>query len=565
MKRRIAMLLAAIMILSLVACGSDNNASGNAQGLAGSNMNAIQVVADENNITTKENYPFDEIRPSTANSDERYNYVSFAQSLSPTEWQPYNLQDSAKSLGKYLMYEYLLDRVSADVYEGRLAQNWYHEDDTHTIVELYENIYDSEGNHITASDVVFSYELNANSGYAYKFDYYQSAEAVDEYTVRFTWTEAFGTLDATYYHLANVAIVDEERYNNGNFAQKPVGTGPYVLTEFVTDSYCTFEVNENYWQSVELRSDMAKQNVQTIRIDFVTDSAMRMIMLENGTSVCNPYLSVSDINSFLVGGEYEGVFNLTTDFNTQSTTILPNLSEKSIMSDINMRLACWYAIDTAALVTALGANGNTACVVDASAAIGDYQDSWNDIESYQTEYSIEKSKEYQELAGYNGETIKILAGTFSTKKLTAQIIAEMLRQAGINTEIQVVEYVVQQATLDDPNNWDLYTYSQLDNDYCINRIRDTYSALGAYGYGDLNMQYNYDAELEDMIAECASPAGYNVEKTEEILRYVLDNAYGYATSFQTSYIAWSKEVARIVCPYGYSTTPLLNCCDYYLD
>lgn len=568
MKRIVALLLAATMVLALSACGSGGGSvqtPTDVADFAEQNMQQIEQIAAENNITTLENYPFDETRKSTANSDERYSSVSFAQSFSPTEWQPYNLQDAAKSIGKYLIYETLLDRVGADEYVSRLAKDWYHEDDTHTIVEIYDNIYDSEGNHITASDVVFSYKLNVDSGYAYNFEYYSDVEQIDEYKVRFTWTEPFGTLDATYYLLAYVAIVSEKAYGEHDFSKAPIGTGPYKLTEFVTDSYTLFEINENYWQKEELRSVYAKQNVEEIRLDVVTDASMRMIMLQNGASICNPYLSVSDIDSLLVGGEYEGQFNLTTAYNTQSTTLLPNMNEGSIMSDINMRLACWYAIDSAALVAALGANANTACVVDAAASIGDYQDSWNDIKSYQTEYSIEKSKEYQEKAGYKGETIKILAGTFATKKMTAQIIAEMLRQAGINTEIQVVEYVVQQQTLDNPSNWDIYTDSQLDNDYTINRLRNVYSVNVAGAYGDKNKSYIYDETLENMLTKYSSPQGYSVEGTQEVLQYVIDNAYGYGTSYITSYVAWNKDVATTACPYGNMTTPLLNCCDYYLD
>lgn len=569
MKRFTALFLTAAMLFALCACGSGGASSGqnsaSMKDFAQQNMDQIEQVARENNITSLEDYPFDATRRSTANTDERYPSVSFAQSFSPTEWQPYNLQDAAKTFGKYMIYEFLLDRVGADEYENRLAKDWYHEDGTHTVVEIYDNIYDSDGNHITASDVVFSYRLNVNSGYAQNFEYYSDVEQIDTYKVRFTWTEPFGTLNATYYLLANVAIVSEKAYSEHDFAKDPVGTGPYKLTKFVTDSYCIFEVNENYWQEEALRSKYAKQNVQTIHVDFVTDSSMRMIMLQNGTSICNPYLSVSDIESLLVGGEYEGQFNLTTSYNTQSTTLIPNMSEGSIMSDINMRLACWYAIDSAALVAALGANANSACVVDAAASIGDYQDSWNDIESYQTQYSIEKSKEYQEKAGYNGETIKILAGTFTTKKMTAQVIAEMLRQAGINTEIQVVEYVVQQQTLDDPNNWDIYTDSQLDNDYTINRLRNVYSVSVAGAYGDKNKSYIYDKTFEDMISKCAAPGGYSVEATEDVLHYIIDNAYGYGTSYITSYVAWNKDIATTACPYGNTTTPLLNCCDYYLD
>lgn len=565
MKRWLILPLVFIMVLSMCACAGGGQGSGMSVEDMQNNLDEIQRVADENGITTVDGYPFDASRASTANTDERYPYVEFAQSMSPKEWQPYNLADSAKSYGKWMVYEFLFDRVSADEYEGRIAKSYVQEDDTHYLIEIYDYVKDSAGNAITASDVAFSYELNAKSGYAEKFEIYESAEAVDTYTVRITLNAPISTLDGFYYLFANVAIVSEAAYDENIFSKSPIGTGPYVLTEFITDSYCEFEARDDYWQTGELRSDLAKANAQTIRIDFVTDSSMRMIMLENGSSVCNPYLAATDIDAFLTGGEYEGQFNLTTFYNTQSTTLLANCSEDSIMSDINMRLACWYAIDTPSLVTALGANANSGCIVDASTAIGDYQDSWNDIESYQTEYSIEKSKEYQALAGYNGETIKILAGTFTTKKNTAQIVSEMLRQAGINTEITVVEYVVEEQTLHDSTGWDLYTTSQLDNDYTITRIYNCYSTEATWAENGVSKSFIDDPVLQEMINSCCSVDNYDVEKTGEILQYIIDNAYGYATTFQTSYVAWSKVVAKATSYYGRPEYPLLNACDYYLD
>ena len=39
-----------------------------------------------------------------------------------------------------------------------------------------------------------------------------------------------------------------------------IGTGPYVLTDFVTDEYAVFEANENYWGSSVHQKDYGKSN-----------------------------------------------------------------------------------------------------------------------------------------------------------------------------------------------------------------------------------------------------------------------------------------------------------------
>lgn len=288
-------------------------------------------------------------------------------------------------------------------------------------------------------------------------------------------------------------------------------------------------------------------------------------MLENGTSICNPYLTATDVDSFLKGGEFEGQFNLTTISSSQSVTLLANCSEESIMSDPNMRLACWYAIDTAALVTALGDNAYTPCIVEAAPCIGDYQEAWNNITSYQTEYSIEKSKEYQEKAGYKGETIKILSGTFPLKKNIVQIVSEMFRQAGINSEIEIVEFVVQDEKVHNASAWDIYTDSQMDNDYTIKRLYNIYGTSAPQAENGVSKSFIDDDKLQELLNSCNTLDNYDPVKTGDVIQYIIDQAYGYATAYQTSYTAWNKSIAKIVCPYGQDTTPRFNCCDYYLD
>ena len=53
-----------------------------------------------------------------------------------------------------------------------------------------------------------------------------------------------------------------------------IGTGPYVLTDFVTDEYAVFERNENYWGE--------KPAIQKITVKVIPDNQTRIMALENG-------------------------------------------------------------------------------------------------------------------------------------------------------------------------------------------------------------------------------------------------------------------------------------------
>ena len=53
-----------------------------------------------------------------------------------------------------------------------------------------------------------------------------------------------------------------------------IGTGPYVLTDFVTDEYAVFERNENYWGE--------KPAIQKITVKVIPDNQTRIMALESG-------------------------------------------------------------------------------------------------------------------------------------------------------------------------------------------------------------------------------------------------------------------------------------------
>ena len=81
----------------------------------------------------------------------------------------------------------------------------------------------------------------------------------------------------------------------------------------------------------------------------------------------------------------------------------------------------------------------------------------------------------------------------------------------------------------------------------------------------LNALLHNDPVLEDMLKRCSDPETYSTELTGEILQYIIDNAYGYGGCYQTSYMAWNKDVAKPMMVYGYDTLTLPSCFEYYLD
>ena len=122
--------------------------------------------------------------------------------------------------------------------------------------KLRQGIKFSNGEDFGASDVKFSFERAADPangftgnipGYVFGSIGFQGVEIVDDYTVNIILSGY--NPDAPAY-FAECWIVPEGYYseNTNEFvAKNPVGSGPYVLQEWVPDDHITLVRNDNYW------------------------------------------------------------------------------------------------------------------------------------------------------------------------------------------------------------------------------------------------------------------------------------------------------------------------------
>ena len=578
-KKALAILLSAAMVLSMTACGSSSDSSSEESSSTESEEETEEEEAEEeessgeaaeeeeaeeesssirDSLTAVQDVTPDDSRPNTTNTDERLDQVTYAQTMDIAQLDPFLLDGSARPEG---LYETLYDRDGLDVYTPRLASSeMVIVDDTHYQVTIYDYIYDSDGNHITSSDVVFSYEQCAEEGYVYELTYIESVEALDDYTIEFTFTEPLNVLGALATIFTEVYIVSETAYSEHNMATDPVATGPYVVTSFISGAGVTLEARDDYWQTDELRSERAATNVQVIQYDIVGDDSLALVALEEGNS--DMKFMNSDYTIFQEGGEYEGVVNLYSRESTTNHTILPNCSEDSVCSDINFRLAVFYAIDSETICAAIGSETKSPCSVDMAPAMLDYQDSWDDYAegTYQTVYDVELAKEYLAQSSYNGETLVILTESNTEKNLEAQLLQGYLAAIGVDSEIQIFEHAVLPSYQSDSTYWDFLIYSGASNDYGITKWVEEFSADQNDG---TSVNFIEDDYLQEMISTCNTVDGYSEELLEEIGEYLIDNAYSYGVFYSEEIYAFSAKFASIFSSFDNSL--IFGACEYYLD
>lgn len=110
-------------------------------------------------------------------------------------------------------------------------------------VKLRQDVKFSDGQPLTAKDVQYTYETAAASGSAIDLSNLRSVEAPDEATVKFTLKEPQSTFAQM---LVSTGIVPKHAHGK-DYAQKPVGSGPYKLVQWDKGQQLIVEANESYY------------------------------------------------------------------------------------------------------------------------------------------------------------------------------------------------------------------------------------------------------------------------------------------------------------------------------
>lgn len=120
-------------------------------------------------------------------------------------------------------------------------------DGREVVVELDDRARFQNDRAVDASDVVYSYvaPLEENAPTAWRVDPFESVEADDEYTVRFTLEEPYPGID---HALTHPIVPRQEREDDREaFATDPVGAGPFEVASFSKEKKTELRRWDDYW------------------------------------------------------------------------------------------------------------------------------------------------------------------------------------------------------------------------------------------------------------------------------------------------------------------------------
>ena len=321
-KRVLSLCLAGLMAASLTGCGGAGNAA-----------ETTAATGAENSAAASE-----------AGASEGKEELVFVNYRDIRDLNPHLY--AGEMYAQEMLYETLVN-ITADGYEGCLAESWDISDDGKTYTfHIRDGVKFSDG------EVCDANAIKAN------FD------AIIENKDRHTWLEMMNLLvgvsapdDKTfvielsepYYPLLTelgvtrpFAMISPKAMKDGSTkdgVNAYIGTGPYVLTDFVTDEYAIFEANENYWGE--------QPKIKKITVKVIPDNQTRILALEKGEIDMIFGKNMIDADAI---NQYTGNDKFTVSLSDPTSTrqIVLNTT-RDVLADKEVRQALQYATNKQAI------------------------------------------------------------------------------------------------------------------------------------------------------------------------------------------------------------------------
>ena len=283
---------------------------------------------------------------------------------------------------------------------------------------------------LTAEDVKFSLEKAANketSGFAKDFDALDSVEILDTYTVQLTFKEKIPSVLGllTDYHGGFIVCKKAvEEMGLEKFKTNPIGTGPFMLDEYVPKQKLVEVRFEDYFRGRSL--------LDRVEFWFMPDASSREMAFRKGEiDICEGEREQVWVDKMRkVPGTAVDIFGpgetLTLHFNTT----------KKPLDDIRVRKALAYTISREELMEFLGKDVTEPLV---SPIPTSYLGGTTDVPLYAHDH--EKAKSLLKEAGLEkGFTLKEVITEMSDYRRPMEQIQAQLRRVGIDMKMDVITH-----------------------------------------------------------------------------------------------------------------------------
>lgn len=529
MNRFIAIVLAAVMLLSVTACGgSGNPSSPAAPGSTGGDGGSSAPV--ETDASYQDTFTI------AVNNDQE-------------------IMDGQMNVSNDLVlpqvYSYLIKRDLEGNIVGDVAESWeVSEDELTWTFHLKKGVKFHSGKELTAADVKATYDRLLNKDdpvrYTQTMGFIDHCDIVDDYTIQLVTLEPAGPMEASLTLRANTLLNKDyiEKYGKdlGKDVASVDGTGPFKLVEWNKDEDMHLVRHDDYFNG-----PAATENIV---IQIVPEAAARSIAIESHQVdaaqgiTAEEVLRLKDdptINVFSIPGPGCHLFQ----FNCSNP----------IIKNTKVRQAISYALDRESLVETLyGAMGEKPRDSVAPAAAFGY------INLGVIKQDQAKARQLLAEAGYpDGFEMNLMCTDVYTKGVQAgEIAAAQLAEVGIKANIVTVDRATFSAawnglTPEEFPDWGMFLmgagYITLDGDEGLKRR----FATSADGKNSNNYGFYSNAEVDELLNGAAATTDRDArekayQRAAEIL--YLEDPVGCYLNCRNETVVLSAQVE------GFDMTPV---------
>lgn len=313
-----------------------------------------------------------------------------------------------------------------------LAESWTWVDSTTLELKLRKGVMFTNGEEFDAEAAKYSIDLLAQAKVYAIFlpkGIYKETAIVDKHTVRVSFHRPYAAFMGM---LARGGFVYPPKYRSevgsDAFGQKPIGTGPFVLKEWIKDSHITLDRNPDYWRGAH--------PIERVVYKVIAEETARIAALEKGEIDIALNVPVSAVKR-LEGNQdvkvhtIQGLRKFAARFET--------VHIKSPLEDPRVRRALNLAVDKDAIARSLF-QGQADPLPGQWLLSGEFGHNPK-IQAYP--YDPEQAKNLLAEAGYpNGVELQLTytVGRYALDKELGEIVSSYLEKVGVKVKQRALEW-----------------------------------------------------------------------------------------------------------------------------
>ncbi|MFV0558109.1 MAG: ABC transporter substrate-binding protein [Enterococcus sp.] len=450
--------------------------------------------------------------------EEQKDSFIYAIGGDPSSLNPITVSDRWGLTATNIIYSPLA-RVEADGSQTlELAESITPAEDGKSItVKLKDDIEWSDGEALTADDVVFTYnekakKENGNADSLLVNGEPIKAQKIDETTVEFDLPSvsaaALNNIANETYIIPEHVFKDEPDFSASTLEAQAVGTGPYVLKEYQPGQYLQFEANEHYYGG--------EPAIKKLTLQIIENADTTKVALQKG-EVDASFILPADIE------ELSSAALTTYSYSENRVGYLGFNTNSDKLNDVKVRQAIQYALNREEL--------NKAAYLDEAY----YQNAVSilppnnpyattEVNDYQTD--LAKAQELLTASGVTDLKINLaFSASDPAQNLQATLIQQQLAKVGIEVELIAGDSAVYGTELRTAGSkkYDLFL-----NGYIMGNDPDLYSILfastGSHNY------FQYHSEKADaLFAQGAVELDQNKRETiyDDLQKQIAEDAIIY--------------------------------------